>query len=74
MVHGSSPQNDHSQSLVGPAEVAPDNGVVDEAQCIADAQESADAQNGDAELQAVCLHRLPPTVRVLIPERTIQYL
>ena len=54
-VHGSCPQNDHSQSLVGPAEVAPDNGVVDEAQCIADAQESADAQNGDAELQAVCV-------------------
>ena len=54
-VHGSCPQNDHSQSLVGPAEVAPDNGVVDEAQCIADAQESADTQNRDAELQAVCV-------------------
>ena len=54
-VHGSSPQNDHGQRLVGPAEVAPDDGVVDEAQRVADAQECAHAQHGNAELQAVAV-------------------
>ena len=52
-VHGSRPQDDHGQRLVGPAEVTPDNRVVDEAQRIADAEEGAHAQNRDAELQAV---------------------
>ena len=54
-VHGCSPQNDHGQRLVGPAEVAPDHGVVDEAQCVADAQESTNAQHRNTELQAVCV-------------------
>ena len=40
-VHGGGPQHDHGQGLVGPAEVAPDDRVVDEAQCVADAQERA---------------------------------
>ena len=39
--------------MVGPAEVTPDHVVVDLAQRVADAQNSADAQNGDAELQTV---------------------
>ena len=52
-IHGSSPQDDHGQRLVGPAEVTPDDRVVDEAQRIADAEESTHAQNRHAELQAV---------------------
>ena len=44
-VHGGGPQHDHGQRLVGPAEVAPDHGVVDEAHCVADAKESTNAQN-----------------------------
>ena len=51
--HGSTPQNDHSQGLVGPAEVTPDDGVVDLAQGVADAQEGTDAQNGNAQQQTV---------------------
>ena len=50
-VHGSSPQNDHSEGLIGPAEITPDDGVVDLAEGIADAEEGADAQHGDAEDQ-----------------------
>ena len=50
-VHGSGPQHDHGQSLVGPAEVTPDDGVVDLAQSVAHAQDRADAQHRDAEHQ-----------------------
>ena len=50
-VHGSGPQHDHGQGLVGPAEVTPDDGVVDLAQSVAHAQDRADAQHGDAEHQ-----------------------
>ena len=52
-VHGGGPQNDHGQRLVRPAEVTPDDGVVDLAEGIADAEDGANAQHGDAELQAV---------------------
>ena len=52
-VHGSGPQNDHGERLVGPAEVTPNNGVVDLAEGIADAEKGADAEHGDAEEQTV---------------------
>ena len=35
-VHGGSPQNDHSEGLIGPAEITPDDGVVDLAEGVAD--------------------------------------
>ena len=52
-VHGTCPEDDHSQGLVGPTEVSPDDSVAQKAQGIAESQECTDAQDRDAELQAV---------------------
>ena len=46
-IHGSSPQSNHSQSLVSPGEVTPNDGVVD----LAD--QSADAQDGSGQQHAL---------------------
>ena len=53
-VHGSGPQHNHSQRLVSPAEVTPDNGVVNLAQRVANAQNGAHAQNRHAQQHRLC--------------------
>ncbi|CCY05958.1 unknown [Eggerthella sp. CAG:1427] len=52
-IHGGSPQHDHRQRLVGPAEVTPDDGIVDGAQSITHTQNSADTQHGHTQQQTV---------------------
>ena len=51
--HGAGPQNDHGEGLVGPGEVTPDHVVVDLAEGVAEAEDGADAQDGNAESQTV---------------------
>ena len=51
--HGACPQNDHRKRLVRPAEVSPDDRVVDESKRVAEAKECADTQNRDAKRKSV---------------------